>query len=142
MEPIETTYIHDFNTYLRTLDFKDPFIAGLCLFHICLLLTVLLTRQYPSFQIPLFLTLLSSVYFSENVNELLAHRWQLFSLQNYFDSSGMFISICYSMPVLINCILIIGLWLYDSMQTMVKVKKAQMEQKVKFFTEKVKEKEN
>lgn len=138
MDPIETTHIQDFSTYIGSLDFKDPFIIGLFLLHICLLFTILLTRQFPNFQIFLFLILLSTVYFSEYINEILASKWELIMRQNYLDSSGMFLSICFSMPILINCILIIGLWLYDSMQTMVKVKKLQLLQAPKVVATKQK----
>lgn len=47
------------------------------------------------------------VYFSENINELAAENWQSFSRQQYFDSNGLFISTVFSIPILLNCMLMI-----------------------------------
>lgn len=123
---IEVNQINDFNSYIRSIDFSDPFIWGLCTFHLLALLLILSTRHFANVQIGIFLSLLSMVYFSEYLNELAAQKWKLFSRQQYFDSNGMFVSIVFSMPILINCILLIGFWLYESTQTMARLKKAQI----------------
>lgn len=47
------------------------------------------------------------VYFSETINELAAIHWRSFSRQQYFDSSGLFISTVFSIPILLNCMLMI-----------------------------------
>ncbi|XP_039275216.1 transmembrane protein 18-like, partial [Nilaparvata lugens] len=47
------------------------------------------------------------VYFSENINELAANNWRIFSKQQYFDSKGLFISIVFSVPILLNCMIMI-----------------------------------
>lgn len=47
------------------------------------------------------------VYFSENINELAAIHWRSFSRQQYFDSNGLFISTVFSIPILLNCMLMI-----------------------------------
>ncbi|KAH8026780.1 hypothetical protein HPB51_024329 [Rhipicephalus microplus] len=48
------------------------------------------------------------VYFSEALNDLAARHWQAFSSQQYFDSQGMFISLVFSTPLLLNCIIMVG----------------------------------
>lgn len=138
---IEVNQITDFNTYLRSIDYTDPLIIGLISFHIGILVTILLTRRYTNFQIFIFLTLLSMVYFSESINEFAAEKWKLFTRQQYFDSNGMFVSIVFSMPILLNCMLLIGLWLYESTQTMARLKKAQVIAKARAASEKTKSKE-
>jgi hypothetical protein len=47
------------------------------------------------------------VYFSDTINAYAAQNWITFSKQQYFDSKGIFISIVFSMPILINCMLLI-----------------------------------
>lgn len=47
------------------------------------------------------------MYFSETINELGAEHWQSFSRQQYFDSNGLFISTVFSIPILLNCMLMI-----------------------------------
>lgn len=88
-------------------------------------------------------------YFSANINELAARNWQLFSRQQYFDSDGFFISVVFSMPILLNCMLILvrqpitllkhynccfklqGAWLWESMQSVKYLKAAQLREKRK-----------
>jgi len=49
----------------------------------------------------------SVVYFSESINEYAAQNWKTFSKQQYFDDNGLFISTVFSIPILLNCMLLI-----------------------------------
>ncbi|XP_039314081.1 transmembrane protein 18 isoform X2 [Solenopsis invicta] len=89
-------------------------------------MTALMTRNHANFQIILFLVLLLLVYFSESINEVAATNWMIFSRQQYFDSQGMFISIVFSVPILINCMIMVASWLYQSSQLMTFLKRAQL----------------
>lgn len=62
-----------------------------------------------SFDFQLFLVVFTVllVYFTETINELAAQHWQSFSKQQYFDSNGLFISTVFSIPILLNCMLMI-----------------------------------
>nr|CAD7432132.1 unnamed protein product [Timema monikensis] len=68
------------------------------------------------------------VYFSESINEMAASNWNLFSRQQYFDSKGMFISLVFSVPILLNCMIMVANWLWQSSQLMINLKKAQLRQ--------------
>lgn len=50
---------------------------------------------------------MSIVYFSESINEYAALNWRTFSKQQYFDDNGLFISTVFSIPILLNCMLLI-----------------------------------
>lgn len=52
----------------------------------------------------------SVVYFSESINEYAAQNWKTFSKQQYFDGNGLFISTVFSIPILLNCMLLIVSW--------------------------------
>lgn len=100
------------------------------------------------------------VYFSESINEIASTNWHVFSRQQYFDSKGLFISVVFSMPILLNCMLMVvrikrffklqtkqiikrflflcnlycflqGSWLYQSTQLMKTLKTAQLREKIK-----------
>ena len=43
----------------------------------------------------------AAVYMAERLNSLLAHRWESFATQPYFDKQGIFISAVYSAPLLL-----------------------------------------
>ncbi|KAJ8946209.1 hypothetical protein NQ314_008943 [Rhamnusium bicolor] len=78
-----------------------------------------------------FFCLLLLVYFSESINKMASTNWKIFSRQQYFDSNGLFISVVFSMPILMNCILMVGSWLYQSTQLMTNLKMAQLKEQLK-----------
>ncbi|XP_039314079.1 transmembrane protein 18 isoform X1 [Solenopsis invicta] len=112
--------------FLQSIDWRDPWLAALLTFHVAVTMTALMTRNHANFQIILFLVLLLLVYFSESINEVAATNWMIFSRQQYFDSQGMFISIVFSVPILINCMIMVASWLYQSSQLMTFLKRAQL----------------
>jgi transmembrane protein 18 len=71
------------------------------------------------------------VYFSEFLNEIAAKNWMLYSTQQYFDSNGMFISLIFSTPILLNCLFMLARFLYNNLELMTKVKTAQLIQQKK-----------
>ncbi|KAL1500886.1 hypothetical protein ABEB36_006307 [Hypothenemus hampei] len=58
-------------------------------------------------------------------------HWQIFSRQQYFDSNGLFISVVFSIPILMNCMMMVGNWLYQSTQLMTTLKTAQLKEKLR-----------
>ncbi|XP_017068741.1 transmembrane protein 18 [Drosophila eugracilis] len=128
---IEVNEITGYWTYLLSIDWKDPWLIGLILVHILTTTTALLSRNNTNFQVFLFLVLLMAVYFTESINEFAAQNWSSFSKQQYFDSNGLFISTVFSIPILLNCMLLIGTWLYNSTQLMVTLKTAQLKERVR-----------
>ncbi|TDG50760.1 hypothetical protein AWZ03_002749 [Drosophila navojoa] len=128
---IEVNEITGIWSFLMSIDWKDPWLIGLILVHVLTTSTALLTRNCTNFQVFLFLVLLSFVYFSESINEYAAANWKTFSKQQYFDNNGLFISTVFSIPILLNCMLLIGTWLYSSTQIMVTLKTAQLKERAR-----------
>ncbi|XP_075214510.1 transmembrane protein 18 [Lycorma delicatula] len=129
MTVTENEYVTDFNfwIFLSNIEWKDPWLIGLVTFHIVITLMAILTRNHGNFQVVLFLTLLLLVYFSENINEVAANNWRVFSRQQYFDSKGMFISLVFSVPILLNCMIMVASWLWQSSQLMTQLRRAQLQ---------------
>ncbi|KAI5705107.1 hypothetical protein M8J76_016473 [Diaphorina citri] len=130
LESVEYSFLPDFSlwTFLANLDWQDPWIIGLVSFHVFITLTTFSTRNNSNIQIVLFVVLLLLVYFSENLNEFAHNNWRSFARHEYFDEKGMFISIVFSIPLLLNCMILVALWLYQSSQLMIHLKKAQLKQ--------------
>ncbi|KAH8291093.1 hypothetical protein KR054_008475 [Drosophila jambulina] len=128
---MEVSEVTGYWTFLLSIDWTDPWLIGLVAVHVLTTTTALLSRNNTNFQIFLFLVLLLAVYFTESINEYAAKNWSSFSKQQYFDSNGLFISTVFSIPILLNCMLLIGTWLYNSTQLMVSLKTAQLRERAR-----------
>jgi hypothetical protein len=48
-------------------------------------------------------------------------KTRLFAEEQYFDSNGLFISVVFSAPMILNCTLIVSIWLYQSFSLIIQV---------------------
>ncbi|XP_037305331.1 transmembrane protein 18 [Pungitius pungitius] len=118
-------------TFLMSVQWSEPWLIGLLVFHVvCVFLTVVTCRYYRA-QICHFLLMVGLVYSAEYLNELAAMNWRSFSNFQYFDSKGMFISLVYSIPLLLNTVIIVVVWVYRTFSTMTELKTLQLKQKAR-----------
>ncbi|XP_046350924.1 transmembrane protein 18-like [Haliotis rufescens] len=126
MEPTRTDEIDGLWSYLNSIDWSECWLWCLGGFHVMCALMTYLTRQGGPLQAVYFVVLLMLVYFAENLNTIAAQNWKKFSRQQYFDSGGLFISVVYSVPLLVNCLVIVIMWLLATGTMMVKMKKMKL----------------
>ncbi|KAG4380668.1 hypothetical protein GLYMA_16G216600v4 [Glycine max] len=86
---------------------NEPWVMRLPGFHVVLLLVTILSRKKTSFQMFLFLLTLVGVYLAESLNRFLGKNWKSFSSHNYFDPSGLFMSVLWSGPLLVISMIIL-----------------------------------
>ncbi|NP_001290666.1 transmembrane protein 18 [Esox lucius] len=118
-------------TFLMSIQWSESWLIGLLVFHAVCLLTTLLTSRFYRVQICQFLVMVCMVYSAEYLNEVAAKNWRVFSRFQYFDSNGMFISLVYSVPLLLNTIIIVALWVYRTFSTMTELKVLQLKRKAR-----------
>ncbi|XP_028295655.1 transmembrane protein 18 [Gouania willdenowi] len=118
-------------TFLMSVQWSEPWLIGLIMFHcVCLLVTAVTCRYYRA-QICHFLTIVGLVSSAEYLNELAAMNWRSFSNFQYFDSKGMFISLVFSIPLLLNAMTIVAVWVYRTFSTMTELKTLQLKRKAR-----------
>ncbi|XP_028997976.1 transmembrane protein 18 [Betta splendens] len=123
--------ITSISTFLMSVQWSERWLIWLMVFHVvCLFLTVITCRFYRA-QICHFLLMVGLVYSAEYLNELAAMNWRSFSDFQYFDSKGMFISLVFSIPLLLNTVIIVAVWVYRTFSTMTELKTLQLKRKAR-----------
>ncbi|XP_055044413.1 transmembrane protein 18 [Misgurnus anguillicaudatus] len=116
-------------TFLQSVDWSESWLMGLVAFHVICFAVTILCRKYYRLQICQFLLMVAMVYSAEYLNELAAMNWRSFSRFQYFDSKGMFISLVYSVPLLLNTIIIVAFWVWGTFSTMIELKTLQLKKR-------------
>ncbi|XP_073432539.1 transmembrane protein 18 isoform X2 [Dendrobates tinctorius] len=111
------------------IDWSEPWIVGLLGFHLLCFILTCISFKFYKFQIAHFLVMVGLVSCAEYINEVAALNWKLYSRQQYFDSSGMFISLAFSAPLLCNTIIIVVYWVYKTLSVMTELKTLQNKRK-------------
>lgn len=128
MQFVRTDEITGLWSYLRSIDWSEPWFLGLGAFHLTCATLTYLTRRNTTLQGVVFAFFLVVVACSEYINEFASAHWSQFAKQQYFDSSGLFISVVLSMPLLINCLIIIVTWLKLSADLAGSIRRKQLRQ--------------
>jgi len=127
-------------SFILEIDWYEPWMCGLVVFHIvCALITAcLIIYNLQYIQFALFFTFLGLIFASEYINEWAADHYRLFFKQQYFDSKGMFISLLFSTPLLLNALVFVIYWMYSNAQSMIKIKRAKLRAEIKSSVDKTK----
>eukprot|EP01120_Amphizonella_sp_Union-15-10_P001944 TRINITY_DN12091_c0_g1_i1.p1 TRINITY_DN12091_c0_g1~~TRINITY_DN12091_c0_g1_i1.p1 ORF type:complete len:174 (-),score=9.79 TRINITY_DN12091_c0_g1_i1:55-522(-) len=127
----DRSFIEEAKEFLSAVEWTEPWLLGLIIFHLSWFSFILLTRKVPSVQIAAFLATLFFTFMSETLNGFGRRYWSFFSNTNYFDKRGLFISVVYGFPLLIVSLVALVNILIEVCNMMVVVKRAEMRSKLK-----------
>ncbi|KAI3683775.1 hypothetical protein L1987_84290 [Smallanthus sonchifolius] len=116
----------NFIGFFHAIDWKEPWLVGLMVFHFMVLITIVTSRKNINFQMYLFLLSLAGVYLAERLNTVLSDNWKSFAGQNYFDRHGVFLSVLWSGPLLVFATIILVNTLFSLCHLIVKWKRAEL----------------
>lgn len=86
---------------VEIVNWREPFMVAIFLFHAMVLAAVFRTRKNALFQCCLFVVLSALIFSSRTLNSVGKRNWRVFASQDYFDTHGLFISIFFSGPLLV-----------------------------------------
>ncbi|CAM6011186.1 unnamed protein product [Sphagnum balticum] len=72
--------------FVHAMDWTEPWLVGLIVFHITLLVLAVASRKHSNVQMAMFFCVLLCVYVAERMNIYLHRHWKSFARQPYFDS--------------------------------------------------------
>ncbi|KAG0328795.1 hypothetical protein BGZ99_004459 [Dissophora globulifera] len=111
--------------FISSIDWQQNWIQMILAMHFIIFVIIILVRNRPS---ALTGMLFCTTALSEPLNGIASRHWQRFSDDNYFDQHGVFASLVWAAPLLGNAILAVMLLLRATVQMLVKVKKAQLQE--------------
>lgn len=123
-------------SFVRAVDWTEPWLLGLMAFHASLLLAAVGLRRHANLQFFLLFLAYSGVYLAQKMNIYLAEHWKSFASRNYFDSAGVFISVVWSGPLIFISIVSVVSSLITLCQLMVKWKRAELRHRVRLARDK------
>mmetsp|Transcript_10978 Transcript_10978/g.21895 ORF Transcript_10978/g.21895 Transcript_10978/m.21895 type:complete len:167 (-) Transcript_10978:446-946(-) len=93
--------------FVDTVRWREPFILGVIIFHIIVLLWIILTRTRHALQLGTFMVIGFLVLGARALNDLGKANWASFATQDYFDRSGLFMMVFFSGPLLFSQVVIL-----------------------------------
>eukprot|EP00117_Sycon_ciliatum_P041017 scpid18905/ scgid30066/ Transmembrane protein 18 len=113
--------------FVTAIDWTQPWLIALMVFHLsCTVFIVLARHHVLTMLVPLFAVFFVLCAPASYINEWAADNHTLFATEQYFDSAGMFISIVYSLPMMLNAILILVFMLIEVSHMVVSVKRTEL----------------
>lgn len=121
------TFSEDFHQFVEAIDWKTDFwIVLIFCVYLFLLMFVILFRQDLTVQCVVFFSSCVIVWTAQYLNVALSQNWELFSSQNYFDESGLFMTVIFSLPIVSIALISLFFMLRGVSLLLVQVKRAEL----------------
>ncbi|GFR48364.1 hypothetical protein Agub_g10254, partial [Astrephomene gubernaculifera] len=119
-------FLHVLQGFINAINWREPWIIAILVFHGILLLTALTTRKRTTLQAIMFASAAGTIYVSERLNRLGGQHWERFATQNYFDPSGVFMSAVVSGPLLLVLLIVLVNYLISCAGMLIQAKKREL----------------
>mmetsp|Transcript_3659 Transcript_3659/g.13140 ORF Transcript_3659/g.13140 Transcript_3659/m.13140 type:complete len:174 (+) Transcript_3659:385-906(+) len=127
----EVNLYEDAMKFVHAVDWSEPWIIGVICLHVVTLIAIVQTAQNQTAQTFLFAYLMACVYFAEWLNTMAGKHWEKFSRQMYFDPSGFFISVLWSLPMLLMMLVVLVNFLRLLSSMLIQMKRAELKYRAK-----------
>lgn len=126
--------IEHFHAFRHAITWSEPFVMALVAFQVVMFVVCIWASRRnrglaPRIGVMVFIAVL--VRSAERLNRLAARHWTSLATQNYFDAKGIFLSVMLCAPLLLDCLLMLFVYLREASQLLVQVKTAQIKKQRK-----------
>ncbi|CAH8834284.1 unnamed protein product [Trichobilharzia szidati] len=122
-----TMTIHTILDAFLSIPWKDEiWLVSVMVFHLITPICLIPLRSFTSLLLCVLFFLLGTVWCSDWINEVAANHWNSFATEQYFDSSGYFLSCIWSIPAILNSLIITVLLFLQVNTLLVRCKRLQM----------------
>lgn len=126
--------MENIEAFRSAINWTEPFIIGVVAFQIVMfVLALMISRQNvgmgPRLTVMVFIALV--VRTAERWNALCAQHWERIATQNYFDKNGVFVAVVVCCPLLLDCLIMLLMFVREAAGLLVKVKTNEMKRKQK-----------
>ena len=127
--------MEQFHAFRSAIRWTEPFVLGIIGFQLLMFGLSLWASQKNRGMVPRLIILVFIgvvVRSAEYVNNYMAQEWENLGItQNYFDRRGIFIGIMLCAPLIVNCLMMLFMFLREASQLLVEVKRNEIKQKKK-----------
>lgn len=123
-----------FQAFKSAIRWTEPFVLSIIGFQVIMfLLCIWVSRpnRTTTTRITFMICIGLIVRSAEYLNKVGAREWESFATQDYFDKQGIFVLTFLSGPLLIDCILLLIMFVREASQLLVQVKRKEFEKKKK-----------
>ncbi|KAI8867627.1 hypothetical protein GQ42DRAFT_164665 [Ramicandelaber brevisporus] len=91
--------------YIDAVNWNQPFLHAVGVFHLATFAAVILSRHREDVLVSILVILFAMAAASSYINDFAGQHWESFSVANYFDKDGMFVTTVLTLPSLFNAAL-------------------------------------
>jgi hypothetical protein len=93
--------------FIRVVDWSEMWFSVVLGFHLCMCVLTFASRREQCMQLMQLLLIVTLLHFTPQINHFMETHWVVFAGQPYFDPDGTFITIIFSLPLMIHlCVLL------------------------------------
>eukprot|EP00298_Acanthocystis_sp_HF-20_P030096 c9152_g1_i1.p1 GENE.c9152_g1_i1~~c9152_g1_i1.p1 ORF type:complete len:161 (+),score=37.42 c9152_g1_i1:25-507(+) len=112
--------------FINAVNWSEKWFLYLLSFHVLIFTITILTRNKLRIQMSLLFIYGFLAFLGSYFNEIGHKNWKEFATQNYFDKQGLFISLVFSTPLLLNTLFIVLHSIYVTSQALIHLKQKQL----------------
>lgn len=110
--------------FKSAITWSEPFIIGLLCFHVMVIILAISLNRSSNYEARMVFSVFIFIIIrsAERLNEYGRNHWEDFATQDYFDKGGFFVTVMFSVPLLMTCFFLMQSYVREACRLMIEVK--------------------